>query len=361
LLIGPELNIQFINKFIKKIGLFAELGLGYAISSTDNSQNEGAYINAKTGVRFEPIPVLDFDAFIVSSPLVTPVGSEDGYVSVGGGIGVSYLFGFADRDRDWIPDEKDTCPDTPRKARVDDFGCALDSDGDGVFDGLDKCPDTPFEALVDHDGCPVDSDKDGVFDGVDRCDDTPNHIAVDSTGCPKDSDADGVPDYIDTCYNTPQGALVDEFGCPKDSDEDGVLDGIDQCPQTPSGFVVNSQGCPFVLPIERETIYNAYDSGLNLRSATMQKLDNIAERLRAYPYKNVEIGVYTDSEGSVRYNINRGYRVAEKVRDVLVARGVAESQVSLKGYGEADPVASNATPEGRKKNRRIIFKAIDAK
>ncbi len=360
-LISPELAFQFSRSISLRWSLFARTGGGYRISSIEKSEIDRAYLFAEAGLEFTPVPTIGLSVFGRVIPLKSPMGSEDRFVSFGGGIGISYLFGFEDEDGDWIPDENDTCPGTPKRAKVDRFGCALDTDGDGVFDGLDKCPGTPFEALVESTGCPSDADGDGVYDGVDRCDDTPDDIEVDSTGCPKDSDADGVPDYIDTCAATPKGAIVDELGCPSDSDEDGVMDGIDQCPKTPSGFVVNQLGCPFVEPVEDETIYDAYDAGLNLRSGAMQRLDNIAERLRAYPYRVVEIGVYTDSEGSATYNINRSYRVAEKVRDVLVARGVMADQLKLKGYGEANPVASNATPEGRNRNRRIIFRCINGK
>lgn len=269
------------------------------------------------------------------------------------------MFGFPDEDGDWVADDVDTCPATPKGAKVDDFGCPLDSDGDGVYDGFDKCPNTPFRALVDSTGCPIDSDGDGVYDGIDQCPDTPSHISVDSTGCPKDSDGDGVPDYLDECPNTPKGAIVDERGCPQDSDEDGVYDGIDECPQTPSGFIVDERGCPFVKPVESEIIYDAYDNSLNLKAPAVQKLENLAERLRAHPYISVEIGVHTDSEGSDTYNINRSTRVAEKVKEFLITKGVPAEIMTLKGYGERYLIASDATAEGKSRNRRIVFEQIE--
>lgn len=356
LVAAPEVNFKYLISVAKKFGIIAGLGGGYFVSNAAEVES-GAYGRVSAGAIFKPLPVLDLRLILSSIPFKSP--KDESFRNFGLGIGVSYLFGFPDKDRDWIADEVDTCDRTPRGTRVDEMGCALDSDGDGVFDGLDRCPGTPFEALVDARGCPVDSDGDGVFDGVDDCEDTPSEIAVDSTGCPRDSDADGVPDYADTCDNTPDGALVDEEGCPKDSDEDGIYDGIDQCPQTPSGFVVNSLGCPFTSPVEREVITDAYDAGLNLRSSAMQKLDNVAERLRAYPYLRVEIGVYTDSEGSARYNVNRGYRVAQKVREILINRGVDAEQLETRGYGEADPIAPNTTAEGIRRNRRIVFRALE--
>lgn len=355
LIVAPEINAKYFLSLSKRMGLLAEAGAGYFLSNAAEVES-GAYGRIAAGAIFQPLPVLDLRITVSSIPFKTP--SNESFMNIGAGVGVTYMFGFPDKDKDWVADDVDTCNGTPAGARVNEYGCALDTDGDGVFDGLDKCPETPFEALVDADGCPIDSDNDGIFDGVDKCDDTPEDIKVDSTGCPKDSDQDGIADYVDTCDATPKNAIVDEYGCPRDSDEDGVYDGIDQCPQTPSGFVVNEIGCPFVMPVEREIITDAYDAGLNLLSQTMQKLENIAERLRAYPYRKVEIGVYTDSEGSNTYNINRGYRVAEKVKDVLLARGVSEDQLVLKGYGEVDPIASNATLAGKKTNRRIVFRYL---
>ena len=59
----------------------------------------------------------------------------------------------------------------------------LDSDGDGVYDDEDNCPNTPKGAPVDKFGCPLDSDGDGVFDYRDQCPNTPRGARVDSRGC----------------------------------------------------------------------------------------------------------------------------------------------------------------------------------
>ena len=66
-----------------------------------------------------------------------------------------------DQDCDGIPDESDMCPDTPRGAYVNDFGCPIDendipdSDGDGVPDDEDHCSGTPSGVAVDANGCPI--------------------------------------------------------------------------------------------------------------------------------------------------------------------------------------------------------------
>jgi OOP family OmpA-OmpF porin len=62
---------------------------------------------------------------------------------------------------------------------------------------------------------------------------------------------------------------------------------------------------------------------------------------------------YTDSVGSDAYNVKLSERRAKTVRDALVADGVAADRITTKGMGEADPVASNDTAEGRARNRRV--------
>lgn len=150
-----------------------------------------------------------------------------------------------DEDNDGIPDIMDICPETPAGVVVDSVGCPVDTDNDGVADYLDKCPDTPEGVEVDETGCPFDEDSDGVADYLDKCPGTPKNVIVDKTGCPVDSDNDGVPDYIDKCAGTPAGIEVDANGCPFDSDNDGVPDYLDRCAETPHNVAVDRNGCPY--------------------------------------------------------------------------------------------------------------------
>ena len=62
-----------------------------------------------------------------------------------------------DSDGDGVPNDTDECPNTPKGAIVDDYGCELDSDGDGVADRIDQCPDTPPGTVVNETGCPLSS------------------------------------------------------------------------------------------------------------------------------------------------------------------------------------------------------------
>lgn len=71
----------------------------------------------------------------------------------------------------------------------------------------------------------------------------------------------------------------------------------------------------------------------------------------------IEIAGHTDNVGSPETNIKLSKERAESVRQYLLQTyGLPQTMVSAQGYGEAQPIASNDTPEGRDKNRRVVFK-----
>ena len=74
----------------------------------------------------------------------------------------------------------------------------------------------------------------------------------------------------------------------------------------------------------------------------------------------LEIAGYTDNTGDAALNLALSQRRAEAVREALIKYGVDPDMLVAKGYGEADPVASNDTAEGRLKNRRIEYHVIKA-
>jgi len=284
-------------------------------------------------------------------------------------VGLSWgIGGRKDTDGDGVFDKKDDCPDTPFDSRVDERGCAIDSDRDGVPDGLDACPHTIVGWPVDDVGCPLDTDGDGVEDGRDNCPGTPNGAEVDEHGCPKDTDGDGVYDGIDACPRTPRGAQVDARGCPKDTDGDGVFDGLDRCPGTPRGAKVDASGCEIkkkarIVTPERpvlvlEDAFFAWDSDM-LEDSSLTSLDRVAKSLVEWPDIRVEVGGHTDSSGDETYNEWLSKQRATTVKNYLVSKGVAESRLTVHGYGPSQPRAENTTNEGRARNRRVELKLVE--
>jgi hypothetical protein len=71
-----------------------------------------------------------------------------------------------------------------------------------------------------------------------------------------------------------------------------------------------------------------------------------------------EVGGHTDNQGSDAANLKLSLERASSVRAALTAAGLPDNMLQVKGYGSQQPVASNETPYGRFKNRRIEFKVV---
>ncbi len=85
-------------------------------------------------------------------------------------------------------------------------------------------------------------------------------------------------------------------------------------------------------------------------------LYDAAKTLLKNPDMNVVIEGYTDNVGSEMYNQKLSVKRAEMVKSYLTSKGIATSRLTTSGNGESNPVADNATAEGRAMNRRIEFK-----
>jgi len=81
-------------------------------------------------------------------------------------------------------------------------------------------------------------------------------------------------------------------------------------------------------------------------------LDLLSERVLSEE-KRVIIRGHTDSQGEKEKNFKVGLRRAKKVRDYLMEKGIAKSDIETTSDGEDTPIASNKTEEGRRQNRRI--------
>ncbi len=84
-------------------------------------------------------------------------------------------------------------------------------------------------------------------------------------------------------------------------------------------------------------------------------LESLSSAAKQCPDFRVNISGYTDSQGDPNYNIDLSQRRAQSVVGFLMTKGVDVTKLTSQGYGAANPVASNDTPEGRAANRRIEF------
>ncbi|WP_320201140.1 OmpA family protein [Agrobacterium sp. rho-13.3] len=82
-------------------------------------------------------------------------------------------------------------------------------------------------------------------------------------------------------------------------------------------------------------------------------LDSVAIVLNKFNRTLIDINGHTDSTGSLAHNQALSERRAASVANYLGSRSIDQRRISTLGYGPSQPVASNATPDGRAQNRRV--------
>ena len=92
-----------------------------------------------------------------------------------------------------------------------------------------------------------------------------------------------------------------------------------------------------------------------LTAAAKTNLDKIIPVFKEYADTNITIFGYTDSTGSADYNLKLSGERAASVKNYLASKGLSVTRFNVQGLGIADPIASNETPDGRSKNRRVEF------
>lgn len=123
-----------------------------------------------------------------------------------------------------------------------------------------------------------------------------------------------------------------------------------------TGIEVSRQGDELVLnmPAGVTFAFDRYDIQPQFRPT----LDEVAETLRGYPSTLIDVYGHTDSVGSDAYNQTLSENRARSVADYLSGRGVQAARIATRGYGETQPVADNATEEGRARNRRVELRIV---
>jgi outer membrane protein OmpA-like peptidoglycan-associated protein len=258
-----------------------------------------------------------------------------------------------DKDKDGISDKNDACPEVPG---IPEFAGCPDSDNDGIQDKDDKCP--TVAGPKEFNGCP-DTDGDKIIDIEDQC---PQVAGIAQfKGCP-DTDGDGIPDKEDQCPNDKGPRTT--FGCP-DTDGDGITDKQDECPNE-KGLKEN-KGCPVkeavvvtpppveqVKAIEFAAKNIRFDTGKsNIKQSSFNDLNNILKIMNEFPASRFSINGYTDNTGGDELNMKLSEDRAQEVKKYFTDRGIAASRLTAKGFGKANPIATNDTPEGKLENRRV--------
>ena len=108
---------------------------------------------------------------------------------------------------------------------------------------------------------------------------------------------------------------------------------------------------PELITIGAEVLFDFDKSDIKPEAEVV--LNDVADLLIANPDTTVQVIGHTDSIGTEEYNLGLSERRAQAVDAYLEGRGVPVNQMIASGVGEAQPVASNDTPEGRAQNRRV--------
>ena len=109
---------------------------------------------------------------------------------------------------------------------------------------------------------------------------------------------------------------------------------------------------PARLELSIAPVLFGFDSAV-LLPAGEQELRSAATLLREHPATTILLRGYTDSTGTAASNQGLSDRRAAAAERFFVGQGIDDERLTIRGYGENDPAASNATPAGRQQNRRV--------
>lgn len=119
---------------------------------------------------------------------------------------------------------------------------------------------------------------------------------------------------------------------------------------------------PVVAPTSAKVVLNA-DTFFDFDKATLkpegrQVLDQVAAQAASINLETLIAVGHTDSIGTEQYNMGLSQRRANTVKNYLISKGVPADRIYAEGKGESSPIASNATREGRAKNRRVEIEIV---
>jgi OOP family OmpA-OmpF porin len=96
----------------------------------------------------------------------------------------------------------------------------------------------------------------------------------------------------------------------------------------------------------------------SLRDESIPELSRLLKYMQDNPVMEIELAGHTDNIGTDEANLHLSQERANAVKTYLLSKGIADTRVSAKGFGESKPVASNDTEEGRQLNRRLEFSIL---
>lgn len=118
-----------------------------------------------------------------------------------------------------------------------------------------------------------------------------------------------------------------------------------------NGVIIKQEKDTLTLIMPTDVVFD-FDRA-SIKNEFKPMLDTVAEALNVYTGVKVKVDGHTDNTGEYNYNMDLSERRADSAKKYLVSKGVDSSRIETEGFSFSKPVASNATQEGRDKNRRI--------
>jgi len=113
-----------------------------------------------------------------------------------------------------------------------------------------------------------------------------------------------------------------------------------------------------VLTVSFKSDYLFATNSATILPGAQPELQRVSDVLRQYPETTIQVSGHTDNQGSEVYNQQLSERRAQAVRDAIVGMGVDPARITVIGYGESRPIASNDTAAGRTQNRRVEVRIV---
>ena len=107
-----------------------------------------------------------------------------------------------------------------------------------------------------------------------------------------------------------------------------------------------------IVPLASNKIQFDVNSSV-VKPASRGVLAELAAIIKNYPEDVILVAGHTDSDGAADYNLDLSEMRAQAVGDILVGNGIPGGTVTIRGFGETQPIASNETADGKAANRRV--------
>jgi len=196
-------------------------------------------------------------------------------------------------------------------------------------------------------------------------------FVIDAVECDLNYDKYGCDEAV---FNLGDKVVLYQYRTLMDSDQDGVSDKLDLCPKTLPNVKVDTNGCnqkPIIVPVcsapkkiiikkaKRKAVkmvtlkINFATFKYDILESSFADIQKFATFMIKNPEFYAKIVGHTDSQDKRKMNLQLSLQRAQAVEKMLIALGVDKKRLQSKGVGHSKPIATNDTPEGRAKNRRI--------